>query len=116
MQPPSRPASLIRHVAPKVLLLPQCHTVLKQFDSVQSCCISGIRHFEIQLVYMTGNVRDLWSFLRREKGVIRLFIRNRYCGNANTVLKYNNYFASCTDILLQGNFQCVEVRRAQIED
>jgi len=101
---------------PNVLLLSHCYTALKQFDSVKSCCISGIRNFEIQLVYMTGNVRDLWSLLRREKGAIGLFIRNPYCGDINVVLKYNNYFASCTDIPLQGNFQCVEVCRTQIED
>jgi hypothetical protein len=27
--------------------------------------------FESQVVYMSGNVRDLWSFLRREEGAIR---------------------------------------------
>ena len=69
--------------------------------------------FESQVVHMSGNVRDLWSFLRREEGVIRqcllaigtvvtptqswntiiisLLIRTFLCKETTSGLKYVGY-------------------------
>lgn len=71
-QPPlPNPASHIRHnVAPKYCC---CLTVTLYLSySVQYSVVALMgRYFESQVVCMIGNVRDLWSFVRREKGAIR---------------------------------------------